>query len=195
MLQASCIYLGLVTPCPETDHPLHPPRRLITPCPTASVISTKEYSKYPAWLTFPLSLQQTSLSVWSLPDPFRRLVVRPTVAPPCLNKGNLLLSRSSFLFCLAGTMPYIFGAETWEGVKHSSHSLTLPPCHCFPFSPPESGSADILRAHFSARAPKFPSGTPSAFVSSASLVLRLYWCFAYPQASALPPFSLWRPPE
>ena len=26
------------------------------------------------------------------------LVVRPTVAPPCLNKGNLLLLRSSFLF-------------------------------------------------------------------------------------------------
>ena len=48
MLQASCIYLGLVTPCPETYHPLHPPRRLITPCPTASVISAEEYSKYPA---------------------------------------------------------------------------------------------------------------------------------------------------
>ena len=26
------------------------------------------------------------------------LVVRPTVAPPCLNKGNILLLRSSFLF-------------------------------------------------------------------------------------------------
>ena len=26
------------------------------------------------------------------------LVVSPTVAPPCLNKGNLLLLRSSFLF-------------------------------------------------------------------------------------------------
>ena len=48
MLQASCIYLGLITPCPETYHPLHPPRRLITPCPTTSVISIKEYSKYPA---------------------------------------------------------------------------------------------------------------------------------------------------
>ena len=34
------------------------------------------------------------------------LVIRPTVAPPCLNKGNLLLLRSSFLFCLAQTMPY-----------------------------------------------------------------------------------------
>ena len=27
MLQAGCIYLGLVTPCPETYHPLHLPRR------------------------------------------------------------------------------------------------------------------------------------------------------------------------
>ena len=28
------------------------------------------------------------------------LVVRPTVAPPCLNKGNPLPLRSSLLFCL-----------------------------------------------------------------------------------------------
>ena len=65
MLQAGCIYLGLINPCPETFHPLHLPRRLIapclrtlhplhllgrliTPCPTTNVISTKEYSKYPA---------------------------------------------------------------------------------------------------------------------------------------------------
>ena len=30
------------------------------------------------------------------------LVIRPTVAPPCLNKGNLLLLKSSFLFFLFG---------------------------------------------------------------------------------------------
>ena len=48
MLQVSCIYLGFTSPCPETYHPLHLPRRLITPCPTTSVISTKEYSKYPS---------------------------------------------------------------------------------------------------------------------------------------------------
>ena len=29
------------------------------------------------------------------------LVVRPTAAPPCLNKGNLLPLRSSLLFCLS----------------------------------------------------------------------------------------------
>ena len=48
MLQAGCIYLGLINPCPETYHPLHLPRRLITPCPTTNVISTKEYPKYPS---------------------------------------------------------------------------------------------------------------------------------------------------
>ena len=86
------------------------------------------------------------------------LVIRLTVAPPCLNKGNLLLLRSSFLFCLAGTMPYILGAETQEGARQSSHSLSLSlPLIVFPFSL-ESGSANILRAHFSARALKFPSG-------------------------------------
>ena len=31
MLQASCIYLGFITPCPETYQTFHPPRRLITP--------------------------------------------------------------------------------------------------------------------------------------------------------------------
>ena len=102
------------------------------------------------------------------------LVVRPTVAPPCMNEGNLLLLRSSFLSCLAGTVPYIFGAETRVRARHSSHSLSLSlPLTVSPLSL-ESGSADILRAHFSARALKFPLGTPSAFVRGASIVLRLY---------------------
>ena len=61
MLQAGCIYLGHIDPCPEIFHPLHLPRRLIIPCPTTNVISTKEYSKYPDWLTFPVLLPQTSL--------------------------------------------------------------------------------------------------------------------------------------
>ena len=60
MLQASCIYLGLNSLCPETYHPHHPPRRLIAPCPAESVISTEEYSN-PSWLMFPLLLPQTSL--------------------------------------------------------------------------------------------------------------------------------------
>ena len=33
MLQAGCIYLGLITSCPETFHPLHLPRGFIAPCP------------------------------------------------------------------------------------------------------------------------------------------------------------------
>ena len=48
MLQASYIYLGLIMPWPEIFHPLHLPRRLITPCPTTNVISTKEYQKHHA---------------------------------------------------------------------------------------------------------------------------------------------------
>ena len=56
MLQACCIYLGLITPCPETFPPLQLPRRLITPCPTANAISAEDETKHPAWLTFPLSL-------------------------------------------------------------------------------------------------------------------------------------------
>jgi len=47
MLQAGYIYLGLITPCPETFHPLHLPRGLITPCPTTNAISSKEYPKHP----------------------------------------------------------------------------------------------------------------------------------------------------
>ena len=68
MLQAGCIYLGLNNPCPgDLSPPVQKPsipnicKRLITPCPTKNDISTKEDPKYPAWLTFPLSLPQTSL--------------------------------------------------------------------------------------------------------------------------------------
>ena len=117
MLQASCIYLGLITPCPETYHPLHPPRRLITPCPTTSVISTKEYSREPAWLTFPLSLPQTSLDVWSLPDPSGRsawslgrlslLLAWIKVTYFCW--GRLSFSASPEL-CLTGASPVL----RWE---------------------------------------------------------------------------------
>ena len=72
MLQAGCICLGLITPCPETFHPLHLPGRLITPCPTTNATSTKKYPKHPTWLMFPLSLLQASLQIWSLPDPSPR---------------------------------------------------------------------------------------------------------------------------
>ena len=107
MLQATCIYLGLITPCPETYHPLHPPRRLITPLPICQCHLNKRILKsllidvsLTASTNLPISMKPPqSLSALSL-------VVRSTVAPPCLNKGTLLLLRSSFLFCLARTMPY-----------------------------------------------------------------------------------------
>ena len=53
MLQASCTYLGLITPCPETYHPLHPPRRLITPCPTTVSSQQKNTQNIPPDWRFP----------------------------------------------------------------------------------------------------------------------------------------------
>lgn len=47
MLQAGFIYLGLITPCPETFHPLHLPRRLITPCPTTNATQLKNTQNIP----------------------------------------------------------------------------------------------------------------------------------------------------
>ena len=101
MLQASCIYLGLIDPCPETFHPLHLPRRLITPCPTTNAISTKEYPNiWPDWL-FPYHFHKPPYKYGASLIPLGlSLVLRPTVAPPCLNKGNLLPLRLSLLFCL-----------------------------------------------------------------------------------------------
>ena len=102
MLQASYICLGLITPCPETFHPLYLPRRLITPCLTTNVISTKKIPKTSRLINVSL-IASTNLPInmeppWSLLA--LSLVIRPTVTPPYLNKGNLLLLRSSFLFCL-----------------------------------------------------------------------------------------------
>ena len=115
------------------------------------------------------------------------LVVRPTVAPPCLNKGNLLLLRSSFLF-LPQPELYLTFLVPGRGEALGSLSLTLPPSHCFPFS--RSLGARTSSELTFLPGLKFPLGMPSAFVSGASLVLRLYWCFAYPQASALFPLPL-----
>ena len=122
------------------------------------------------------------------------LVVRPTVAPPCLNKGNLLLLRSSFLFLPQPELFLTFLVpKLGRGEALVSLSLTLPPSHCFPFS--RSLGARTSSELTFLPGLKFPSGTPSAFVSGASLVLRLYRCFAYPQASALPPLSLSLPDD
>ena len=115
MLQGGCIYQGLINPCPETSHPLplprtyHPlPRGLITPspkpptlCSTANAISPKEYQKRPAWLPFPYRFHKSPFKYEAFLIPLvLSLAVRPTVAPPCLNKGNLPPLRLSLLFCL-----------------------------------------------------------------------------------------------
>ena len=94
------------------------------------------------------------------------LVLRPTVAPPCLNKGNLPLLRSSFLF-LPQPELYLTFLVLNPG-KGRGTRLTL--SHCFPFS-------RSLGAWTSAELTflpglKFPSGTPSAFVSGFIDVLR-----------------------
>ena len=46
------------------------------------------------------------------------LVFRPTVAPPCLNKGNLLLLRSFPFSALAWTIPYRFSLSNSPGAQY-----------------------------------------------------------------------------
>ena len=121
-----------------------------------------------------LWLYETSLITLAL-----SLVIRLTVAPPCLNKGNLPPLRSSLLFCLGPELHFVLLVpRQGRGEAFASVSLALPPSHRSPF--PDSRSVNIRGAHFSV----------SAFLSDASLVLRLHWCFAYPQATALPVLSL-----
>ena len=115
------------------------------------------------------------------------LVVWPTVTPPCLNKGNLPLLRSSLLFCWSYTL-FLFlflVPKPREGEALVSFSLSLLPLIVFPF--PGVWEQEHAPSSLSARAHKVPLRTPSAFVSGASLVLRVYWCFAYPQASGTVP--------
>ena len=121
------------------------------------------------------------------------LAVRLTVATPCLNKGDPPPLRSSLLhFCLG--LNYTLHSWCWnlgegEALVSLSLALAFSPSHSFPFAwnlgtwTPEHPPSSL-----SARAHKLPLGMPSAFVSGASLVLRLYWCFAYPQASGSTPF-------
>ena len=110
MLQASCIYLGLITPCPEMDTlpPPTPAQKIYHPLPNYKCHLNKRILKISRLIDVSL-IASTNLPVsmkppWSLSA--LSLVVTPTVAPPCLNKGNLLLLRSSFLFCLAWKVPY-----------------------------------------------------------------------------------------
>ena len=58
MLQAGCIYLGLTTPCPETLHPLHLPRRLLTPAQLQMPSQPKTTQNIPADERFPYHLHK-----------------------------------------------------------------------------------------------------------------------------------------
>ena len=153
MLQAGCIYLGIIIPCPETFHPLHLPRRFITPCPTTNAISTKVYPKHPAWLTFPLPLPQTSLQIWSLPDPSPRSAWSLGRLSPLLAWIKVTYFSWGRLssFCLGPSCTLHSWCRNREGARHSSHSLSLSlPLIVFPF--PGVWEREHPRAHFSARA-------------------------------------------
>ena len=90
MLQTSCIYLGLTSPCPED---LSPPAQLQMPSQLRILKTSRLINiSLNASKNLPINVEPP----WSLP--VLSLVLRPTVTPPCLNKGNLLLLRSSFLF-------------------------------------------------------------------------------------------------
>ena len=115
MIQASCIYLGHITPCPETFHPptsargLSPTaQRTYHALPNYKCHLTKEYPKHPACLTIPYFFYKPPFKYEASLIPLAlSLVFRLTVAPPCLNKAPL---RSFLLFCLSiallfSTMP------------------------------------------------------------------------------------------
>ena len=144
MLQASCIYLGLISPCPETYHPPPPAQKIYHPLPNYKCHLNKRIFKsllIDVSLIVSTNLPKSMKPPWSLSA--LSLVLRPTVAPPCLNKGNLLLLRSSFLFCLTRTMPYTqhLLLSTHYFINHQLHNtcfkaliwtreinLTFPPC-------------------------------------------------------------------
>ena len=93
MLQAGCIYLGLITPCPED---LAPPAQLQMPS------QLKNTPNIPPDKRFPYRFHKPPFKCEASLIPLRlSLVIRPTAAPPCLNKGHLLPLRSSLLFCLS----------------------------------------------------------------------------------------------
>ena len=127
MLQAGFIYLGLITPCPETFYPLRLPGRLNTPCPTTNAISTKKIPKTSHLINVSL-ITSTNLPInmeppWSLSG--LSLLVRPTVFPPCLNKGNLLPLRSSLLFCLVPNYTLQRGQQRMRWLDDITSSMDL----------------------------------------------------------------------
>ena len=117
MLWAGCIYLGLITTCPKPPTPvqLQMPSQLKNTQNIPPDCFPYRFHKPP--FKYEASLILLTLS----------LVVRPTVAPPCLNKGNLPPLRSSLLFCL--------------GLNYTLHKLNPN----FPFTrpPPTHGTCSL----------------------------------------------------
>ena len=88
-LRADCI-------SPGPPAPVHP----------QTAISAKDYPERTAWLSPPLLLLQ-NLPL-NMKPPWPRtlcLVLRPAVAPPCLNKGSFCWGRLPFFTTLSGTLP------------------------------------------------------------------------------------------
>ena len=98
MLQAGCIYLGLITPCPED---LSPPAQLQMPSQLKNTQNIPPDERFPCRFHKPPFKYEASLI------PLRpSLVIRPTATPPRLNKGNLLPLRLSLFSASAQSKPY-----------------------------------------------------------------------------------------
>ena len=143
---------GLITPCPETFHPLHLPETY-HPLPN--------YKRHLNWripktshLTNVSLITSTNLPLnmkppWSLLHSAWLLGwLSPLLA--WIKVTYFRWGPLSFFFASTWTIPYILGAKTWERARHSSHSL------CLSYSPSlslfslflESGSVNTHRAHF-----------------------------------------------
>ena len=98
MLQAGCIYLGVITPCPEDLSP---------PAPVQMPSQLKNTQNIPPDERFPCRFHKPPFKYEASLIPLRlSLVIRPTATPPRLNKGNLLPLRLSLFSASAQSKPY-----------------------------------------------------------------------------------------
>ena len=189
---------------PGTYHPL--PRNLPPPTSAQDLSAPAQNLPPPVQLQMPSQLKRFPYRFHKPPFKYEAsliplalsLVIRPTVAPPCLKRGNLPPLRSSLLFCLGPELYLTFLVHYIQrgwGTRLSFSFTPSPSLSLFSLFLESGSSNPNIRT--SAELTFLPgllssprNRTPSAFVNGASLVLRLYWCFAYSQASALPPFPL-----
>ena len=133
MLRASFIYLGLITP--HSKPPI--------PCSTTNAISTKDYSKRPAWLTFPSLLPQLCFKHEASLVPLvlgRLLPLLAWIKVTYLRWGCFSFSASAW------AIPFILGAKTEERGRGNPLSLS-PPLSLFSLFL-ESGNVNTHRAPF-----------------------------------------------